>query len=140
MANGGYGEIHFQCHHGCSERSNASRYLTFPISSILAPSHLECLQTRRATCTAMLGCKNYIAMLTQKNVVRSDTVEDAVEAGYRPANDCPGNIATRLTVMTYLLEIKSRWMPLNNLSQREYDSNSITCRIRFVASFCMSTG
>jgi hypothetical protein len=40
-------------------------------------------------------CKNYNAMLTQKNVVRIDTVEDAVEAGYHPANDCPGDIATR---------------------------------------------
>jgi hypothetical protein len=34
-------------------------------------------------------CKNYNAKLTPKNVVRIDTVEDAVEAGYHPANDCP---------------------------------------------------
>jgi endonuclease YncB( thermonuclease family) len=40
-------------------------------------------------------CKKYNAMLTQKNVVRIDTVEDAVEAGYHPANDCPGNTPTR---------------------------------------------
>jgi hypothetical protein len=40
-------------------------------------------------------CKNYNAMLTQKNVVKIDTVEDAVEAGYHPANDCPGNTAKR---------------------------------------------
>jgi endonuclease YncB( thermonuclease family) len=54
---GGYGEIHFQFHHGCSERSNVSRYLTFPIFNIRAHSHLECLQTRRAMCTAMLNAK-----------------------------------------------------------------------------------
>jgi hypothetical protein len=45
--------------------------------------------------TAMLSAKINNAMLTQKNVVRIDTVEDAVEAGYHPANDCPGDIATR---------------------------------------------
>jgi hypothetical protein len=39
-------------------------------------------------------CKNYNAMLLQKNVVRIDTVEDAVEAGYHPVNDCPGNMRT----------------------------------------------
>ena len=47
-------------------------------------------------------CKNYNAMFTQKNVVRIDTVEDALEAGYYPANDCPDNTATQLTVMTIL--------------------------------------
>jgi hypothetical protein len=34
-------------------------------------------------------------MLKQKNVVKIDTVEDAEEAGYHRANDCPGNAAKR---------------------------------------------
>jgi endonuclease YncB( thermonuclease family) len=38
-------------------------------------------------------CRNYSSMLKQKNVVKIDTVEDAEEAGYHPANDCPGNAA-----------------------------------------------
>ena len=34
-------------------------------------------------------CRNYNAMLKQKNVVKIDTVEDAEESDYHPANDCP---------------------------------------------------
>ena len=40
-------------------------------------------------------CKSYNAMLTQKNVVSIDTVEDAVEAGYHPASDCPADSVKR---------------------------------------------
>jgi hypothetical protein len=40
-------------------------------------------------------CKNYNAMLNQKNIVRIDMVHDAEEAGYHPANDCPGDSMKR---------------------------------------------
>jgi endonuclease YncB( thermonuclease family) len=40
-------------------------------------------------------CKKYNGMLNQKNIVRIDTVEDAEEAGYHPANDCPADSVKR---------------------------------------------
>jgi hypothetical protein len=53
------------------------------------------LENKKSHVYCYAECKNYNAMLTQKNVVRIDTVEDAVEAGPHLANDCPGNTATR---------------------------------------------
>jgi hypothetical protein len=71
-------------------------HFQFPASGH-TPIRSACKQEDRfqTTYIAMLSAKIYHAMLTQKNVVRIDTVDDAMEAGYHPTNDCNGNTATR---------------------------------------------
>jgi micrococcal nuclease len=41
------------------------------------------------------GCKNFQAMLSQKNVIPLDTIENAKESGYHEANDCPHDSMTQ---------------------------------------------
>jgi hypothetical protein len=95
MANVGYGEIPLPMPPWVFRK--IQRKQVPDISDFQYPGTLPSgvLANKKSHLYRYAECKNYNAMLTQKNVVKIDTVEAAGEAGYHLASDCPANPVKR---------------------------------------------